>query len=621
MCGTMARVSPPREAGAAEEALREREAFIAAITDSARALIIVLDLTTGRVVYANAYVEDLLGYRPEELYAMGPEALLNLAHPEDAGAVAGLLEACRQAPDGARQSLEFRDRRKNGEYRWVRANGTPFGPRDATGAATQVLYVVDDVHEAKLAEAALREREERYRTLFNSVDEGFCVVDVLFDEAGEPVDYRFLEMNPAFERHTGLRGAAGKRARELVPDLEAHWFEIYGRVAATGEPARFVNEAKAMDDRWFEVEALRLGGEESRRVAIIFTDISARKRAEEDRARLAAIVASSRDAILGCALDGTITAWNRGAEELFGYSAEESVGRHVAHLIPADHADELPRLFDRLRRDEAIPPAETVWVRKDGSRIDVEMALSPIPDAVGGVGGVAAVVRDATARRRLERAQQDFIAMASHDLRTPITVLRARAQLMRRHKAYDEEGLAAIVEQTRRMERLVADLREVVRLEAGGVELRRRPVDLRQLAREATARARAETAGHALNVEVPNAPVVGAWDRDRLGQVLDNLLGNAVKYSPAGGEIVVRVAAVDGEARLSVEDRGHGVPAEALPRLFDRFYRVDQSGSPSGLGLGLYIARMLVETHEGRIWAESAPGMGSTFTVALPQTA
>lgn len=611
-------MAPPPETDDAVHALRDRDAFISAVLGSARVLIIVLDSTVGRVVYANAYLRDLLGYEPEELYALTTEGLLGMAHSEDTEAVAGLVEPCRGAEAGARVSLEFRQRCKSGEYRWVRASGTPFGPRDDAGVATQVLYVIDDIHEAKLAEAELREREERYRTLLASVDEGFCVIDVLFDGVGQPVDYRFLEMNPAFERHTGLQDASGKLARELVPDLDAHWFETYGRVAVTGEPARFVNRAKGMDDRWFEVEAVRIGGNESRRVALLFTDITARKRAEEDRVRLAALVEGSGDAIFGCALDGTVTAWNRGAEELFGYPAGEAVERDVRCLIFANRTGELPRFLDRLRRGEQIPPSDTVCVRKDGTRVDVEITLAPVPDAIGGVGGIAAVARDVTARKRLERAQQDFIAMASHDLRTPLTVLRAHAQLMRRHKRYDEQGLDAIVEQTRRLERLVADLRDVVRLEAGGLELRRVPIDLRALASEAADRARAEKGGSALRLEVPDAPVEGNWDRDRLGQVLDNLLGNAVKYAHGGGEIVVQVAAAEGEARLSVADRGTGVPAEVLPRLFDRFYRVDQSGSPSGLGLGLYIARMLVESHGGRIWADSAPGVGSTFTVVLP---
>jgi PAS domain S-box-containing protein len=130
-------------------------------------------------------------------------------------------------------------------------------------------------------ERSLRASEERYRKLFTSIDEGFCVIEVLFDAADRPADYRFLEVNPAFERHTGLGDAAGKTIRELAPGHEAHWFEVYGTVARTGEPARFVNESRALGGRWFDVYAFRLGGPGSRKVAVLFNDITARRRAED----------------------------------------------------------------------------------------------------------------------------------------------------------------------------------------------------------------------------------------------------------------------------------------------------------------------------------------------------
>ena len=129
---------------------------------------------------------------------------------------------------------------------------------------------------------SLRASEARYRTLFTSMDQGFCVVEMLFDEAGQPSDYRFLEVNPRFEDQTGLKEAAGKRMRELAPRHEAHWFELYGRVALTGEPARFTNEARQLGGRWFDVYAFRLGGQGSRKVAILFTDVTERRRAEEE---------------------------------------------------------------------------------------------------------------------------------------------------------------------------------------------------------------------------------------------------------------------------------------------------------------------------------------------------
>ncbi|MDQ4099602.1 MAG: PAS domain S-box protein, partial [Chloroflexota bacterium] len=345
----------------------------------------------------------------------------------------------------------------------------------ADGSIEGYSFLAVDVSEQRRIEQALRRSEERFRTLFESIDEGFCVIEVLFNEEGTAVDYRFEQVNPAFERQTGLHDAVGKTARELVPDLEEHWFQTYGEVARTGIPTRFVQEAQPMDHRWFDVYAFRLGEAESRRVAILFTDITERKRVEADIARLAAIVESSHDAIYRCQLDGTIVDWNRGAEELYGYTAAEIVGRDVAVLAPPEQTHEQVEFLRRLERGDDIPPLETVRRRKDGTLVEVELRPSAVRDSVGHMVGIGVIARDVSARKRLERAQEDFLAMASHDLKSPVTVLRGRAQLMRRRKRYDEATVDAILEQTRRIERLVTDLQEVVHLEAGTITLRRMP--------------------------------------------------------------------------------------------------------------------------------------------------
>jgi two-component system, OmpR family, sensor histidine kinase VicK len=174
------------------------------------------------------------------------------------------------------------------------------------------------------------------------------------------------------------------------------------------------------------------------------------------------------------------------------------------------------------------------------------------------------------------------------------------------------------LEQTARMDRLIGDLRQLAQMEGGGLSIQREDVDLVALAQEAVERARTLATGHAVRLAAPELPIVVAGDRDRLGQVLDNLLGNAVKYSPGGSEVLVTVEVVGGEAWLRVTDQGPGISADTLRHLFERFYRGQPAAGDSGLGLGLYISRMLVEAHGGRIWVESEPEAGSTFTIALP---
>ncbi|MCC7104380.1 MAG: response regulator, partial [Chloroflexi bacterium] len=193
------------------------------------------------------------------------------------------------------------------------------------------------------------------------------------------------------------------------------------------------------------------------------------------------------------------------------------------------------------------------------------------------------------------------------------------AQLMQRREQYSERAVEAILGQTRQLERLIDDLLDITRASTGRLELQFADTDLLALAQNAVDEAQAPTSLHRVRLRAPHRPIRGAWDADRLGQVFRNLLSNAIKYSPAGGEIVVRVRPEATAATITVIDQGQGIPEEALPRLFDRFYRVAHgAGQASGLGLGLAITKTRVEAHGGRIEVASTLGQGSTFTVHLP---
>jgi PAS domain S-box-containing protein len=165
---------------------------------------------------------------------------------------------------------------------------------DQAGLEKTWRLAVLDVTPRKQADAALRESEGRYRTLFNTIDAGFCIIEMIFDAQGKPADYRFLEVNAAFEKQTGLHEARGKLMRELAPGHEPHWFEVYGKIALTGEPQHFVNEARALN-RWYDVYAYRVGAPESRQVAILFNDITVHKQAETEIRRRAEELVAAND--------------------------------------------------------------------------------------------------------------------------------------------------------------------------------------------------------------------------------------------------------------------------------------------------------------------------------------
>ncbi len=307
---------------------------------------------------------------------------------------------------------------------------------------------------------------------------------------------------------------------------------------------------------------------------------------------------------------------NTSALALLGYAWEELAVLPVPAIVVMDEAEILAE-FDKLQR-EGRWHGELAVRHRDGRLIPVEAMATKTE--LNGVTAFLASWRDITERKMLRRLQEDILAMVSHDLRGPLTVLRATAQLLRRRATGEQHSVETILRQADRMNRLIDDLAGIVQLETGTLELNVQDVDLLALARREAEIVQGQTDRHVVRVESALPAAIGRWDPERLAQVLQNLLENAVKYAPDGGEILVQITGAPGEIRLSVTDQGIGIARDDLPHLFARYYRASSRNDASGLGLGLYIVRMLVEAHGGRIWAESTPGQGSTFTIALPTT-
>ncbi|MFL6631530.1 MAG: ATP-binding protein [Massilia sp.] len=264
----------------AEAALQDTRSRLEAIIAAAEVAVWSLDIATGRV-RADARMIEMFGLRPEDGDGADVAAYFDMIHPDDVPPTQVLLG--RAMETGAPYDATFRVRTADGGWRWVLARG--HHDRDA-GARGVMRGVVIDVSLQKEAEERLQASEERYRTLFDAIDEGVCVIEMLYDDAGIPNDYRFLEVNPAFVKATGLAHAVGRTMRSLAPRHEAHWFETYGRVAATGEPVHFVDEATQLG-RWYDVYAARVGPAGSRKVVVLFTDITQRRRDEMELRRLA----------------------------------------------------------------------------------------------------------------------------------------------------------------------------------------------------------------------------------------------------------------------------------------------------------------------------------------------
>lgn len=346
--------------------------------------------------------------------------------------------------------------------------------------------------------------------------------------------------------------------------------------------------------------------------------------ADERSAKLAAIVESSDDAIIGKTLDGMVSSWNRGAERIFGYSEQEMVGASILKLIPEDLQHEEPAILARLRNGERLDHYETIRRVSDGRLINVSLTISPIRNKAGMIIGVSKIARDITEQKRDEQRKNDFIGMASHELKTPLTSLSALLQVLQLRLRNNEDTFVAGAidkanQQTRRMAGLINGFLTISRLEAGKLHIEPRETDINSLIREGIEEQRLMAPGHTFVFE-PEGVITIFADSDKFLSVISNLLSNAVKYSPRGKQVTVRTKLMADHVQVSVQDEGMGIKAQDLPSLFTRYYRVQSEHTKhiSGFGVGLYLSAEIVGRHGGRIWAESEKGVGSTFYFTLP---
>ena len=376
-------------------------------------------------------------------------------------------------------------------------------------------------------------------------------------------------------------------------------------------------------------------------------DVSEQRRLEQEKAQqlltarlLASIIESSDDAIVSKSLAGVIQSWNAGAERIFGYSAEQAVGRHISLIIPPDRLKEEEEIIAKLKAGQRIEHFETERQHADGRRLVVSLTISPLKDASGTVVGASKIARDVTAQRQAEnelrklaidlaeadRRKNEFLAMLAHELRNPLAPISNAARVLR-HGDEEPDVVRSASEMLERqvgqMTRLVDDLLDMSRITRGSIELRKRRVELAPIVQQAIEAVRAQYTcmQHELNVSLPPQPVHLNADPARVAQVIGNLLNNACKFMDVGGHVWLTVEEQDGEAVIRVRDRGIGIDADQLTRVFEMFTQVDTSleRSRDGLGLGLTLVKTLVELHGGRVEAHSEGlGRGSEFVVRLP---
>jgi PAS domain S-box-containing protein len=339
----------------------------------------------------------------------------------------------------------------------------------------------------------------------------------------------------------------------------------------------------------------------------------------------AAIVESSDDAIISKSIDGYITSWNRGAERLYGYTAEEIIGKPVSVLMPTEKKDDFPMIMKQLHEGKRVEHYETQRKTKDGRILHVSITVSPIRDTQGNIIGASKIARDITERVENEKRRDEFVSTASHELKTPITSQKAFGELLER--MIDKNGdtkykpyIQKINKQTEKLTKLVEDLLELSRLQAGRLKLDTQLFEFDDLVEEIVDNMQLTTHHTIIQKGEIKRKILG--DRERLGQVLMNLLSNAIKYSPKAKKVIISSATEENTIIVSIQDFGIGIAKEYHKRIFERFFRVTgpEEKTYPGMGIGLHVCQEIIARHGGKIWVESKKGKGSTFSFSLPFT-
>jgi len=512
----------------------------------------------------------------------------------------------------------------------------------ATKSGADELGTLTDAFNSMLGQiqkgdAALRDSEHRFRMIADNIS----VLAWTADEIGLGTWY-----NKRWHDYTGLnaeesRGAGWERLHhpDHLERVKQGLREAYARKGIWEDT--FPLKGSDGQYRWFLSRAVPILDEAGNILRWFGTnvDVTEMRKAEQSVAHLAAIVEFSHDAIISKTLNGVIRTWNRGAEQIFGYPAEEAVGQSIKLIIPVERQFEEESILERQRRGESIEHFETVRMRKDGTQIEVSLSISPLRDSRGTIVGISKIARDITEKKRSERALQsaliaakaanrakdDFLAALSHELRTPLMPVMFTISGMQQDPGLSphmRNGLGVVRRNLEIQVRMINDLIDLSRIRANRLELMFGEVDLHDTITRAFEVCRGHQRFPELTIELKldaHDHFVRA-DADRMQQVFWNLIQNAIKFTPAGGAITIRSDNRAGNLCVTVTDTGCGIEPEVLAKIFEPFEQGGRKSKESlqGLGLGLAIARRIMAAHEGTLTvASEGAGRGAVFTLEM----
>lgn len=587
----------------------ERSARLAAIVDSSDDAIISKDLN-GFVTSWNAAAEQIFGYTAAEMIGVSITKLIPVECAEEESQILPKIRLGERVAHYQTQRLH-----KDGSPIEVSMTISPI--KDVFSRVIGVSTIARDITGTKKT----NEKSLMLSAIVNSTDDAII---------SKNLNGIITSWNPSAERIFGyLPGEIiGQSVLKLIPqDRQDEETLILSRIRKGERVQYFHTKRMTKSGRLIDVSLTISPVKDEQGLIIgvskIARDITEMIEAEKQSAMLSSIVAYSDDAIISKNLNSIVTSWNHAAERIFGYTAEEMIGESITKLIPSDRQQEEPEIIGRLKKRQRVDHFETKRVTKFGKLIDVSLTISPVMDINGKIIGVSKIARDITDKKQEEQRKNDFIAIVSHELKTPLTSMRSYIQLAlvkakERADEFTETVLSRAENQTRKMTTMIQDFLNLSRLEDGKMSLNLSEFSLNGLMDEVLNEILTLAPKHVIEYEhCPETIITG--DREKLYHVVSNLLGNAVKYS-AEGSFIGFVCTLKGDkVELKVSDQGVGISHADQARLFERFYRVDNAHQQhvSGFGIGLYLVSEILKLHGSQIKVQSELGKGSTFSFEI----
>jgi PAS domain S-box-containing protein len=694
--------------------------------------------------------------------------LKNYIHPDDQKNVLAVIKKAIKSKSIF--SLEHRVKHSDGSLGWTYSRAVPIF--DENNNIIEWFGTATNITERKNKENIVHQIQQQYTDLINTMEEGYCVIEMIFDSREKPIDYRFLEVNKTFEKHTGMKKVVGTLVSEHIPNLEQFWFERYGTVVKTGTPERFINKIKGLDGRWLDIYAYHVGGKESKKVGILFSNVTKQKEAQEalnaSELRYRRLFEKAKDGIFILNEDSAvITDANPYICTLLGYQYQELIGKELWQLGFFKDKFESKNAIEDLKKTKFIRYEDLPLKNKEGKQIEVEFVSNVYVEGESTV--IQCNVRDITERKKHEREltlskavaqfskerlytlfmnapaiiaivagpelkfemanthfrklinvtepieglplrsvvplmepelieiidavttkgerftsqempifldwdttgipytkylditleplldsdkkpiglmffgydiseqvenrhkfeesareKEDFLSMASHEMRTPVTSIKGYAQVLehRFKKAGDTSSALLITKmdgQVDHLTELIGDLFDDTKIKEGKLELRPSYFDFNELVADTIEEVQHASTSYTIESKLNTIPKIYG-DKQRLRQVVTNLLTNGIKYSLSSKPLHVATSMDAQYISLSIRDFGVGIQKRHQQKIFTRFFRVRSKDLDTypGLGLGLYITADIVKRHGGTISVKSSTGKGSTFTVTLP---